>query len=144
MRVYADLNPIVKVLQFYPDKAKPYLAFRVKLQQSRPIRAAARTRWRMANERRLGNDYRWWLHGAQCPCGQWLAPVAIAVGCGAGQGMGGGCRRSAGAGAHHPSHGYGPGPGIPAFYINAQIERHARSNTGLGLIATVLALQSDK
>ena len=51
VRVYADLNPIVKVLQFYPDKAKPYLAFRVKLQQSSPIRAAARTRdgvWHMS------------------------------------------------------------------------------------------------
>lgn len=51
VRVYADLNPIVKVLQFYPDKAKPYLAFRLKLQQSSPIRAAARTRdgvWHMS------------------------------------------------------------------------------------------------
>lgn len=50
VRVYADLNPIVKVLQFYPDKAKPYLAFRLKLRQSSPIRAAARTRdgvWHM-------------------------------------------------------------------------------------------------
>ena len=43
VQVYADLNPIVKVLQFYPGSAKPYLAFRLKLQQSSPIRAAART-----------------------------------------------------------------------------------------------------
>lgn len=42
--VFADFNPIVKVLEFHPRRAKPYLAFRIKLQQSSPVRAAARTR----------------------------------------------------------------------------------------------------
>lgn len=43
VQVLADLNPIVKVLQFYPGAGKPYLAFRLKLQQSSPIRVMART-----------------------------------------------------------------------------------------------------
>lgn len=41
--VFADFNPIVKVLSFEPGRAKASLAFRVKLQQSTPVRAAART-----------------------------------------------------------------------------------------------------
>lgn len=41
--VFADLNPIVKVLSFEPGRAEASLAFRVKLQQSTPVRAAART-----------------------------------------------------------------------------------------------------
>lgn len=41
--VFADLNPIVKVLTFEPGRADASLAFRVKLQQSTPVRAAART-----------------------------------------------------------------------------------------------------
>lgn len=41
--VFADFNPIVEVLRFYPDGAEPYLGFRIKLQQSTPVRAAART-----------------------------------------------------------------------------------------------------
>lgn len=41
--VLVDLNPIKKVLQFYPEKTKAYLAFRLKLEQSSAIRAAART-----------------------------------------------------------------------------------------------------
>ncbi|MCB4359086.1 quinoprotein dehydrogenase-associated SoxYZ-like carrier [Quatrionicoccus australiensis] len=41
--VFADFNPIVEVLRFYPDSAAALLGFRVKLQQSTPVRAAART-----------------------------------------------------------------------------------------------------
>lgn len=41
--VFADFNPILKVLEFYPEQAKPVLAFRFKLQQASPVRAAART-----------------------------------------------------------------------------------------------------
>lgn len=41
--VFADFNPILKVLEFYPEQAKPQLAFRFKLQQASPVRAAART-----------------------------------------------------------------------------------------------------
>lgn len=41
--VFADFNPIVKVLGFEPASAAPRLGFRVKLQQSSPVRAAART-----------------------------------------------------------------------------------------------------
>lgn len=42
--VFVEFNPILKVLEFYPRQAKPYLAFRFKLQQSSPIRAGAKTR----------------------------------------------------------------------------------------------------
>jgi len=42
--VIADLNPIVKVLQFRPIAARAALSFRVKLQQATPVRAIARTR----------------------------------------------------------------------------------------------------
>lgn len=41
--VFADFNPILKVLEFYPEQARPFLAFRFKLQQASPVRAAART-----------------------------------------------------------------------------------------------------
>jgi sulfur-oxidizing protein SoxY len=41
--VFADFNPIVKMLAFEPGRATASLAFRVKLQQSTPVRAAART-----------------------------------------------------------------------------------------------------
>jgi sulfur-oxidizing protein SoxY len=41
--VFADFNPIVKALSFSPAKALPRLSFRLKLQQSSPVRAAART-----------------------------------------------------------------------------------------------------
>ena len=41
--VFADFNPILKVLSFQPAKARPSLGFRMKLQQSSPVRAAART-----------------------------------------------------------------------------------------------------
>lgn len=42
--VFADFNPIVEVLRFYPEAAPAMLGFRIKLQQSTPVRAAARTR----------------------------------------------------------------------------------------------------
>lgn len=41
--VFADFNPIVRMLSFEPGSAAARLAFRVKLQQSTPVRAAART-----------------------------------------------------------------------------------------------------
>jgi sulfur-oxidizing protein SoxY len=41
--VFADFNPIVQVLRFFPEAAPAFLGFRVKLQQSTPVRAAART-----------------------------------------------------------------------------------------------------
>ena len=46
--VFADFNPIVRVLRFFPQAAPAQLGFRVKLQQSTPVRTAARTadgRW---------------------------------------------------------------------------------------------------
>lgn len=42
--VFADFNPIVQILRFYPEAAPALLGFRIKLQQSSPVRAAARTR----------------------------------------------------------------------------------------------------
>lgn len=41
--VFADFNPIVEVLRFYPGSAPARLGFRVKLQQSTPVRAAVQT-----------------------------------------------------------------------------------------------------
>ncbi len=40
--VFADYNPLPKVLEFIPRGAEPRIGFRIKLQQSSPIRAAAR------------------------------------------------------------------------------------------------------
>ena len=42
--VVADLNPIQKIIGYEPVQALPSLAFRFKVEQSTPIRAAARTR----------------------------------------------------------------------------------------------------
>ncbi|MBT3028399.1 MAG: quinoprotein dehydrogenase-associated SoxYZ-like carrier [Candidatus Thiodiazotropha sp. (ex Ctena orbiculata)] len=41
--VFAELNPIHKVLEMEPLKAKPLVGFRIKVQQATPIRAAAMT-----------------------------------------------------------------------------------------------------
>jgi sulfur-oxidizing protein SoxY len=41
--VFADFNPIVPVLRFFPENTAAYLGFRIKLQQSSPVRAAVRT-----------------------------------------------------------------------------------------------------
>lgn len=42
--VVADYNPILKVLEFEPTGVAPYLAFRIKVQQSTPVRAGVRLR----------------------------------------------------------------------------------------------------
>ncbi|WP_374260922.1 quinoprotein dehydrogenase-associated SoxYZ-like carrier [Zoogloea sp.] len=41
--VFADFNPIVRIVRFAPAGAHPGLGFRIKLQQSSPVRAAVRT-----------------------------------------------------------------------------------------------------
>ncbi len=41
--VFADLNPITHVLTLSPRKAKPYISFRMKVEQATPVRAAALT-----------------------------------------------------------------------------------------------------
>ncbi|MDN5938403.1 MAG: quinoprotein dehydrogenase-associated SoxYZ-like carrier, partial [Salinisphaera sp.] len=41
--VFADLNPITKILEYYPVHAEPTIAFRFKIQQATPVRAAMRT-----------------------------------------------------------------------------------------------------
>ena len=41
--VFADFNPITQILRFYPEASGAYLSFRVKLQQSTPVRAAVKT-----------------------------------------------------------------------------------------------------
>lgn len=41
--VIADLNPIPLVLRYFPEEISPYLAFRIKLQQGSPVRAAVKT-----------------------------------------------------------------------------------------------------
>lgn len=42
--VFADLNPIPKVLEYQPGTSGGALAFRIKVEQSTPVRAAVRTR----------------------------------------------------------------------------------------------------
>lgn len=42
--VVADYNPILKVLEFEPTVVAPYLAFRIKVQQSTPVRAGVKLR----------------------------------------------------------------------------------------------------
>ncbi len=44
IRLFADLNPIKEILNFHPGKIEPFIAFRFKVQQSTPVRAAARTK----------------------------------------------------------------------------------------------------
>lgn len=41
--VLADHNPIQRTLNYYPGKAEPYIAFRMKVQEATPIRAVVRT-----------------------------------------------------------------------------------------------------
>ncbi|UEM05516.1 quinoprotein dehydrogenase-associated SoxYZ-like carrier [Skermanella rosea] len=41
--VFADMNPIPRILNYRPVAARPTIALRLKLQQATPIRAAART-----------------------------------------------------------------------------------------------------
>lgn len=43
IRLIADLNPIPLILSFVPTRAEPAIAFRFKVEQSTPVRAAART-----------------------------------------------------------------------------------------------------
>lgn len=43
MRLIADLNPLPYILSFKPTRAEPFIAFRFKVEQSTPVRAAART-----------------------------------------------------------------------------------------------------
>lgn len=41
--VFADLNPITKILEYYPVRAQPSIGFAFKIQQATPLRAAMRT-----------------------------------------------------------------------------------------------------
>lgn len=50
--VFADYNPLPKVLEFYPENTAPRIGFRMKLQQTSPVRAAA-----------LGGDEVWHVGG---------------------------------------------------------------------------------
>lgn len=51
--LFADLNPIPGILQYRPAHASPWLAFRLKVEQSTPVRAAV-----------LGQDGVWRVGGA--------------------------------------------------------------------------------
>lgn len=42
--VFADLNPLPKILQYWPLQAAPDIGFRFKVEQATPVRAAMRTR----------------------------------------------------------------------------------------------------
>ena len=41
--VFADFRPILQILRFFPQRASAFSGFRIKLQQSSPVRAAALT-----------------------------------------------------------------------------------------------------
>ncbi|MFT6624635.1 MAG: sulfur-oxidizing protein SoxY [Cycloclasticus sp.] len=41
--IFADFNPIPLIARFYPQRAKPSVSFRFKIQQSSPVRAAVLT-----------------------------------------------------------------------------------------------------
>ena len=41
--VVTDMNPIAHVLTFKPDQVKPFIGFRVKVEQSTPVRAGVKT-----------------------------------------------------------------------------------------------------
>jgi sulfur-oxidizing protein SoxY len=41
--VLADLNPIIPIVDFYPEQAHPSIATRIKIQQATPIRGAVQT-----------------------------------------------------------------------------------------------------
>lgn len=43
IRVFADLNPIKKMVFFKPERVAPYIAFRFKIEQASPVRAAIKT-----------------------------------------------------------------------------------------------------
>lgn len=43
IRLIADLNPIPLILSYIPTRAEPAISFRFKVEQSTPVRAAART-----------------------------------------------------------------------------------------------------
>lgn len=43
MIVFADLNPIQKILTLIPSNSAPYISFRMKVEQATPVRAAALT-----------------------------------------------------------------------------------------------------
>lgn len=51
--LFADLNPIPKILEFEPLRARPWLAFRFKVEQATPVRAAV-----------LDGDGTWHVGGA--------------------------------------------------------------------------------
>lgn len=44
LRLIADLNPIPLILSYRPTRAAPFISFRFKVEQSTPVRAAARTK----------------------------------------------------------------------------------------------------
>ena len=63
--VFAELNPIHKVLEMEPLHAKPLVGFRIKVQQATPIRAAV-----------LTQDGQWHVGRAHSGCGRgWLYPA---------------------------------------------------------------------
>jgi sulfur-oxidizing protein SoxY len=130
--VFADFNPILKVLEFYPERAKPFLTFRFKLQQASPVRAAARTAdgvWHVGGT---------WVDAAGGGC---TAP-------GAGRAAGGwekvlnevngrvwsetDASRRVRVRVLHPMD-TGLAPGIPAFYIESLVLKDAAGTAYLRL-----------
>ncbi len=130
--VVADFNPILKVLEFEPGALAPYIAFRMKVQQTTPVRA-----------------------GVKLKDGRWLVGSAVVSSAGGGctapsvgRGVAGWERTlnqvsarqfSSASGARlrfsvlHPMD-TGLAPGIPAFYLD---ELNIRDATG-AVVARIL------
>lgn len=123
--VIADLNPIQKILSMNPVRAQPDVAFRFKVEQSTPIRAAARTEdgvWHIGGR---------WLNAAGGGC----TTASLGTGGGLWQGHLGEMKarlwaRDGGGGERlrlriiHPMD-TGLARGIPAFYIDQLTVRDA-------------------
>ncbi len=144
--VVADLNPIQRALSFRPGAAEPYVGLRIKVEQTTPIRAAARTPdgvWHVAARmvEAAGG-------GCSAPAqahanANWMATLgktrARVV---RGQGeearitlrirhpMDTGLADSAHHAAHPSSHGYGPGRRHPGLLSARSRHKHRRRPGG--------------
>ena len=133
--VFADMNPIPRILNYRPASAKPVIGLRLKLQQATPIRAAARTGdgvWHVggvfvdAAGRRL--HFSALAHGDP----QWERHLGEVQGRAWGQAADGAVRVR--FRIRHPMD-TGLAPGIPAFYLE-NLAVHDGQGRELGQIDT--------
>ncbi len=126
--VIVDRNPIRKVLEYFPLQALPGLSFRFKLEQSSPVRAAAKTRdgvWHVGGVVVDSSGGGCTAAGATRRDGSWsqslgdvsarLFPRSVGSGHGNGDSTSGNTRIK--LRVMHPMD-TGLAGGIPAFYVN--------------------------